>query len=136
LTTDIDSFRPINNLSTLDKIIEQHIKINLENYLDINNIILKNHHGSRKYHGTNTAITQISNQLNINYEQNKVSATVITDLSAAFNTANKIKLLKKLQYYGIDNQELALFSYFLSDRSQYVSIDSFDSKILMFPPAP
>ena len=53
--SNIDSFRPINNLITLDKIIEQHIKTNLETYLDKNNIIISNHHGSRRHHGTNTA---------------------------------------------------------------------------------
>ena len=65
----------INNLGTLDKIGEQHIKNEFQSYLYINNITHKNHHSSRKYHGTNNAIFQIINILNQNYEQNKVTAT-------------------------------------------------------------
>ena len=44
---DIDSYRPINNLATLEKIIEQRIKLHLEQYLCTHHIILQNHHGSR-----------------------------------------------------------------------------------------
>ena len=50
LTNKIDSYRPINNLCTLDKIIEQYIKTHLDNYLDNNDIIHKHHHGSRRRH--------------------------------------------------------------------------------------
>ena len=68
--------------------------MHLETYLCTDNIILKYHHGSRKYHGTNTAITHITNEINTDYENNFITATVATDLSAAFNTIdNMIKLI-------------------------------------------
>ena len=99
---DIDSYRPINNLATLEKIIEQHIKLHLETYLCTNNIISKNHHSSRKYHGTNTAITHITNEINTHYENNSITATVSIDLSAAFDTIDNTKLIDKLHFYGIE----------------------------------
>ena len=92
---NINSYRPINNLATLEKIIEQHIKLHLEAYLCTNNIIHKNHHSSRKYHGTNTAITHITNEINTHYENNAITATVATDLSAAFDTIDNTKLIEK-----------------------------------------
>ena len=58
-TDKIDSYRPINNLCTLDKIVEQYIKTHLDKYLDKNDIIHRHHYGSRKGHGTDTAIGQI-----------------------------------------------------------------------------
>jgi len=131
---NIDSFRPINNLVTLEKIIEQHIKIHLETYLCTNNIILKNHHGSRKYHGTNTAVTQITNEINTKYEQDYITATVVTDLSAAFDTIDNNKLIEKLEFYGITGREIEIFKSFLTDRTQYVQIDTFKSQILNCPP--
>merc|ERR1711989_46021 len=73
----VDSYRPINNLATLEKIVEQHIKMHLETYLCTNNIILNCHHGSRKFHGTNTAITHITNEINTDYENNLITATVV-----------------------------------------------------------
>ena len=131
---DIDSYRPINNLATLEKIVEQHIKMHLESYLCTNNIILKNHHGSRKFHGTNTAITHITNEINTDYENNLITATVATDLSAAFDTIDNIKLLDKLNFYGIQGSELAIFKSFLSERTQYVAIDTFISDTMDCPP--
>ena len=47
-------------------------------YLCTNNMTLKNHHGSRKYHGTNTAITHITNEINTQYENNAITATMAT----------------------------------------------------------
>ena len=47
-TNKIDSYRQINKLYTLDKIVEQYIKTHLDKYLDDNDIIDINHYGSRK----------------------------------------------------------------------------------------
>ena len=108
-TNKIDSYRPINNLCTLDKIVEQYIKTHLDNYLDNNNIIHKHHHGSRKGHGTDTATGQIQHELLIRYEDNKMTTTIQTDLSAAFDTIDSTALTDKLQYYGVTGQEIKLF---------------------------
>lgn len=129
----IDSYRPINNLSTLDKIVEQYLKNEFQSYLDLNNIINCNHHGSRKFHGTNTAITQINDILNKNYEANKVTATVVTDLSAAFDTIDSTKLIDKLNFYGVKDKELSIFSSFLTNRKQFTEIDTFKSTTLDSP---
>ena len=94
----MDSYRPINNLCTLEKILEEHIKGHLEAYLDNNKIIHPNHHGSRKLHGTNTAIAHITHECNHLYEQDKILAIIQTDLSAAFDTIDTDKLLLKLNY--------------------------------------
>ena len=51
-------------------------------------------------------------------------------MSSAFDTVDHTLLLSKLEYYGIQNQELALMSSFLSGRKQYVEIDGIKSEIL------
>ena len=58
-TDIIDSYRPICNLSVIDKILQQYIKDNIMTYLDINDIITKDNHGSRKGHSTTTALAAI-----------------------------------------------------------------------------
>merc|ERR1711873_280242 len=55
----IGSFRPLNNLCKIEKIIEEYIIGHLETYLHTNKIIYKNYHGSRKGHSTITALNQI-----------------------------------------------------------------------------
>ena len=56
---DMDSFRPINNLITLDKIIQDDIKTQMTEYFNDNRLLLDNHHGSRTGHGTETATAHI-----------------------------------------------------------------------------
>ena len=53
----VNSYRPINNLPVIDKIIEEYM---IEHYLShfLNNrIIPPNHHGSRKNHIPQTALS-------------------------------------------------------------------------------
>ena len=106
---EISSYRAINNLPTLEKILEAHVLNNLNKYLIENNIILPNHHGGRKGHSTTTALLQINNTLNINYEKGLISVALATDLTAAFETIDHEILLKKLNHYGICNKENYFF---------------------------
>ena len=54
-----DSYRPISNLHSLEKVYEQHLKTELENYFYGNEIIIDNHHGGRKDRKTITEKTEI-----------------------------------------------------------------------------
>ena len=54
------------------------------------------------------------------YESGKITLTLQTDLSAAFDTIDHKKLLEKMSFYGIQGTELDLFDSFLSNRTQYV----------------
>ena len=123
---NIDSNRPINNLCTLDKIIEEYIKTHLQDHLSINDLIGMNHHGSRKWHGTNTIIANITYECNVRYQYDTYTAVLQTDLSAAFDTVDTRILIVKLELYGIKNNELKLLTYFLTNRTQYVTIDTND----------
>ena len=75
--------------------MEEHIVINLHKILNENNILNANQHGGRKRHSTTTALAQINNQILINNENNKITATFTTDLSAAYDTIPIPILLKK-----------------------------------------
>ena len=94
-------------------------------YFDMHNIILKEHHGSLKYHSTNTALAKIYHHLMSNYHNDKISAVIQTDLSIAYNTVDHDILFKKLEYYGIQGSENNLLRSILEDRYQYVEIDGF-----------
>ena len=68
----IDSYRPICNLPCIDKVFQQYIKDHLISFLDIHDIIIKDHHGSRKDHFTFTALASIYHYLNNHYHHNKI----------------------------------------------------------------
>ena len=54
------------------------------------------------------------------FEKGEYALGVFIDLSKVFNTVNQI-LIKKLQYYGIDDTTLEWFKSYLSNRKQYIS---------------
>ena len=130
---DLNSYRPINNLPTLEKIFEQHLLINLQKYLIENKILNNNHHGGRRNHSTTSALLEITNRLNINYDKNMITAVLGTDLTAAYDTVDKYIMILKLKHYGIENNELKLLTNYLTDRKQYVCLDTFSSDIMDSP---
>merc|ERR1711895_357441 len=123
-------YRPINNLSAVEKIVEEFLKEQLSEFIDYNRIILPDHHGSRKDYSTMTAISCLNYQLINNYNDGLISAVVQTDLSAAFDTIEHHTLLMKMEHYGIVGKMNNLLRSFLSNRYQYVSIDGIKSEVV------
>ena len=60
-----------------------------------------------------------------NYYNDKVSAVIQTDLSAAYDMVDHDILLQKLYHYGIEGRENNLIRSISEDRYQYVEIDGF-----------
>ena len=112
----IDSYRPINNLYALKKLVEQFFKDCLIEHLDANNCMIKNHHGSNKGHSTLTALASINHLLTHNYFSNKYTGLIQTDLSAAFDRIDTNTLIDKLEHYGVQNMELSIIQSFLTNR--------------------
>ena len=113
---NVDSYRPINNLITLDKVVEEDIKRQMTNYFDKNNLLLDQHHGSRVGHGTETATARIDQTMSENYDSNNITKILQTDFSAAFDTVDAVILINKLRNYGLDDNTLKLFNSFLTNR--------------------
>ena len=70
----IDSYRPINNLSAVEKIVEEFLKEQMNEFININHFILPDHHGSRKDYSTMTAISCLNHKLLNNYNDGLISA--------------------------------------------------------------
>ena len=74
---------------------EEHLLIHLTKFLLNNEIIHPNHHGGRQFHSTTSALLHITNNLKQQYDSDKITATLTTDLTSAFETVNTIFLLEK-----------------------------------------
>ena len=125
----ISSYRPINNLTCIEKIVEHYIKEKLEEYFENNKILQNEHHGGRRDHSTLTALTKINNSIYLNGEKGFSSAIITTDLTAAYDTVDHDILLEKLKFYGINNNEHNLFKSYLENRKQFVKLDTFQSNV-------
>ena len=75
-------------------------------------------------------MTEIQLGMGANCDKDMISTILSTDLSAAYDTVDHQILLKKLNYYGIKDNELEIFKSFLSNRRQYVEIDGAKSTLV------
>ena len=122
---DLASYRPISNLNFVSKILERVIHNRLNDHLQSFPSICPFQSAYRKFHSTETALLRIQNDLLLAMNQQKLSALVLLDLSAAFDTIDHNILLARLtSTFGISGSALNLLSSYLLDRSQSISIDS------------
>ena len=99
-----NSYRPIANLCTAKKIVEELLKRQLEDFIDVNNIIPPEHHGGRRVHSTVSAKSIIDYNVGKVKEIRKSTCLITTDLTAAYDTVDHQILVKKLMYHGISEE--------------------------------
>ena len=120
---DLSNYRPVSNLSFLSKLIERAILVQLVEFIEENIIIPMLQSAYRKYHGVETALCKVHNDLVVNVCSGRSSLLILLDLSAAFDTIDHEMLLGDLYEIGICDSALALFRSYLSDRFQKVNIN-------------
>ena len=109
----------------ISKILERVIHTRLTAHLQSFPSISPFQSAYRKFHSTETAFLRIQNDLLLAIDQRKLSALVLLDLSAAFDTNDHQLLLTRLSStFGLTGPALRLRTSNLTDRSQPVSIDS------------
>ena len=122
-TEEFSSYRPISNLSFLSKLLERIIQTQLLRHLQSFPSISPFQSAFRKFHSTETALLRVQNDLLLSCNKQKVSALVLLDLSAAFDTIDHSILLHRLaSTFGLSDSALSLLSSYLSNRTQHVSI--------------
>ena len=122
---DVTSYRPISNLNFLSKIIEQIIHSHLTLHLSTFNSLSTFQSAYHPSYSTESALLRIQNDLLLAIDQQKVSALVLLDLSAAFDTIDHNILLTRLSsYFGITGSALDLLTSYLLNHTQSVRIGS------------
>lgn len=117
-------FRPVNMLTTCEKILETVVKTQLTKYLDDNEIVIAEQSGYRGQHSCETALNYLISDWKVELDNRKVIICVFIDLKRAFETIDRQLLLKKLSHYGITGNELKWFKMYLSDRFQRTKFGS------------
>ena len=64
-----------------------------------------------------------------NIDKKNFNLTLFFDLRKAFDTVDHNILLDKLKYYGVEGKHLAWFESYLSNRTQYCSVDGDNSEL-------
>jgi hypothetical protein len=128
----LSSYRPISNLNFISKILERIIYTRLTNHLNSFPSFTPFQSAYRRYHSTETALLRIQNDLLLACNRQQISALVLLDLSAAFDTIDHSILLERLSsFYGISGNAIALLSSYLLNRTQSVTVNGITT-----PPSP
>ena len=127
---DVSNYRPISLLSNINKIFEKVMYRQVYKFLEDNNSLYSLQFGFRSKHSTSHALIQITEKIKNALDNGNHVCGVFIDLQKAFDTVNHDILIDKLSYYGIRGPSNQWFKSYLSNRSQYVSINGFDSEKL------
>ncbi|CAB4042484.1 Hypothetical predicted protein, partial [Paramuricea clavata] len=120
---DPSNYRPISILPTLSKILEREVHKQLSTYLEALNLISGSQFGFRKKYSCPMAITLISDTIRKNSEAGLLTGAVFLDVQKAFDTVSHPKLLSKLRFFGIRDNELNWFEDYLLDRYIQVGVN-------------
>ena len=127
---DLKNYRPISNLSTLSKILERCMYVQINNYLAENSLYCEEQSGYRKGHSCETLLVSMFDDVIKETDNNNLIAMILLDLSAAFDAIDHCTLLNKLEHmYGIQSHALKLIKSYLENRSFTVCINGKHSSI-------
>ena len=124
-----DNYRPISLLPAISKIFEKIVSKQIINYFTTNNLIFSSQHGFRQNHSTETAAIELIDQLKLEIDKGHLPISIFMDLSKAFDTIDHNILLKKLKFYGLDIISFEWFKSYLTNRQQYVIVNSENSQM-------
>jgi Reverse transcriptase (RNA-dependent DNA polymerase) len=114
----LKNYRPVSTLSFVSKLLERVVQGRLLSYLDETGCMPQHQSAYRQYHGTETALLKLYNDLLLAADRGEVSALCLLDLTAAFDTVDHEVLFARLEHrFGIVDGPLAWFKSYLTDRS-------------------
>ena len=123
---DYSNYRPISLLSNIEKKLEKLMYKRLYTFLNNNNIY-NLQFGFRQQYSTSHVLINITEIIRKALDDGNIGCGVFVDLQKAFDTVDHQILLAKLSHYGICGVSNDWFKSYLSNRSQYVSINGYDS---------
>jgi len=114
---DVKSYRPISNLSVASKLLERLVAQQLLRHLNRFGLLPRFQSAYRAYHSTETAVLKVLTDILLAIDSGDLSALVLLDLSAAFDTVDHDILIQWLTTsYGLSGMVLHWFQSYLAGR--------------------
>ena len=101
----------------------------LYKFLETNNLIYSLQFGFRQKHSTSHALIHLTDKIREQLDKGNFACGIFVDFQKAFDTVDHQILIQKLNYYGIRGIANNWFSSYLQNRTQFVSINGFDSNV-------
>ena len=118
---DFKNYRPVSGISFISKLVEQVVA----KHIHVHNLDNPYQSAYKTGHSTETALLSIKNEVHLSLSRGELSALILLDLSAAFDTIDHSTLLHCLQtWFGIGGSVLKWFTSYLPERYQSIKIGS------------
>ena len=112
--TDPKNYRPISLTSIICKTMEHIICSHLMHHLDSHNILLDTQFGFRSHHSCESQLLLTIDDLARGINNRQQIDIGILDFSKAFDKVPHLRLLHKLEHYGVVGNTLTWLTAFLS----------------------
>ena len=107
------NYRPVSNLKFLAKLGEKCMLLKFNKHCSLNSLLPSYQSAYRKFFTCKTSLLKLADNLLNKMENQRVSALVVMDLSAAFDTVDHNILLDVLSnQYGIEGKVLKWFNMY------------------------
>ena len=129
----LKNYRPISNLQFISKLVERVVLSRLNEHMNNIGCPLPNQYGYKPAHNTESLLVKITNDLLIASDSKTATVLLLLDLSAAFDTVDKTKLMKILsEEIKIGGNALKWFQSYLFGRTQRVKVgNDFSDEIII-----
>jgi len=125
---DVQSCRPISNLSVFSKLLERLVARQLLDYLSASKLLPDLQSAYRAHHSTETAVVKVLVDILKALDGGDLTMLTLLDLSAAFDTVDHAILLRRLvSSYGFRGCVLAWFTSYVDGRTYFVRCGAFKS---------
>ena len=104
--------------------MERIINDALLNYLLANSLITKHQHGFIRRRSTATNVLECLHDWTLNLQVRRITDVIYFDFKKAFDSVSQIKLMTKIQAYGITGDLLIWLKAFLTNRVQCVKLSN------------
>lgn len=125
--TDCNKYRPKTVLRTISKILERAVHQQLYTFLSDSKLLTPNQFGFRSKLSTETALAHFTDNILQSLENGCFTGAVFLDLSKAFDTVDRMLLVKKLKAIGAGSQVVEWFVSYLNNRYQVTSVEGYQS---------
>ena len=123
------NYRPVSNLSFLSKVIERVMLKQFNQHCNNYGLFLDYQSAYRSNYSCETSLLKLMNDILWNMENKHVTALIMMDFSAAFDTVDHELLLEILHHrYGISDNALKWYNNYLRPRGFKVCVGNSYSK--------
>ena len=121
----MNNYRPVSNLCFIAKIQEKLVLSQVSSYLNSHNLYNTCQSAYRPCHSTETALLKVFNDLLLYLKKGNISILALLDFSSAFDTIDHSILVHSIHTdFGFTDAVLQWFSFYLTDRIQFVSLSN------------